>query len=85
MRTDRWRSSQHMADMARTAGTKANPVEEPQLLGLLTTQADAEVGAAHPKAMPVILTSVEAVEQWLRFPRRGPSRFKSRCPTVRSS
>jgi hypothetical protein len=59
MRTDRWRSSQHMDDMARTAGTKANPVEEPQLLGLLTTQADAEVGAAHPKAMPVILTSVE--------------------------
>jgi hypothetical protein len=27
-----------------------------------------EVGAIHPKAMPVILTSEEAVEQWLTLP-----------------
>jgi hypothetical protein len=73
-----------MDDMARTAGTKANPVEEPQLLGLLTA-GQCRSGRRKFKAMPVILTSVEAVEQWLRFPRRGPSRFKSRCPTVRSS
>jgi putative SOS response-associated peptidase YedK len=51
-------------------GTKSNPVEgEHQLFGFLTTDANAEVGAAiHPKAMPVILTSEEAVEQWLTFP-----------------
>ena len=35
-------------------GTKANPVEgEHQLFGFLTTDANAEVGAIHPKAMPV--------------------------------
>jgi putative SOS response-associated peptidase YedK len=50
-------------------GTKANPVEgEHQLFGFLTTDANAEVGAIHPKAMPVILTSAEAVEQWLTLP-----------------
>jgi putative SOS response-associated peptidase YedK len=50
-------------------GTKANPVEgEHQLFGFLTTDANAEVGAIHPKAMPVILTSTEAVEQWLTLP-----------------
>ena len=38
-------------------GTKANPVEgEHQLFGFLTTDANAEVGAIHPKAMPVIFT-----------------------------
>jgi putative SOS response-associated peptidase YedK len=50
-------------------GTKANPVEgEHQLFGFLTTNANAEVAAVHPKAMPVILTSVEAVEEWLTLP-----------------
>jgi putative SOS response-associated peptidase YedK len=50
-------------------GTKANPVEgEHQLFGFLTTDANAEVGAVHPKAMPVILTSADAVEQWLTLP-----------------
>jgi putative SOS response-associated peptidase YedK len=50
-------------------GTKANPVEgEHQLFGFLTTDAKAEVGAVHPKAMPVILTSEQDVEQWLTLP-----------------
>jgi putative SOS response-associated peptidase YedK len=52
-------------------GTKANPVEgEHQLFGFLTTNANTEVGAVHPKAMPVILTSGEAVEQWLTLPMK---------------
>jgi putative SOS response-associated peptidase YedK len=35
-------------------GTKAKPVEsEDQLFGFLTTDANAEVGVIHPKAMPV--------------------------------
>jgi len=47
-------------------GTKANPIEgEHQLFGFLTTDANAEVGAIHPKAMPVILTSTDAIERWL--------------------
>jgi putative SOS response-associated peptidase YedK len=50
-------------------GPKANPVEgEHQLFGFLTTEANAEVRPIHPKAMPVILTSEEAVEQWLTLP-----------------
>ncbi|MEL7258424.1 MAG: SOS response-associated peptidase [Pseudomonadota bacterium] len=35
------------------------------LYGFLTTDANAEVGAIHPKAMPVILTSEQDVETWL--------------------
>lgn len=50
-------------------GTKANPVEgEHQLFGFLTTNANAEVGMIHPKAMPVILTSDAEIEQWRTAP-----------------
>jgi putative SOS response-associated peptidase YedK len=50
-------------------GTKANPIEgEHQLFGFLTTDANAEVGAIHPKAMPVILTQTDQVEAWLTLP-----------------
>jgi putative SOS response-associated peptidase YedK len=50
-------------------GTKANPVEgEHQLFGFLTTDANAEVGAIHPKAMPVILTQLDQVDAWLTLP-----------------
>jgi putative SOS response-associated peptidase YedK len=50
-------------------GTKANPVEgEHQLFGFLTTDANAEVGAIHPKAMPVILTQPDQVDAWLTLP-----------------
>jgi putative SOS response-associated peptidase YedK len=50
-------------------GTKANPVEgEHQLYGFLTTDANAEVGAIHPKAMPVILTRPEEYEMGLTAP-----------------
>ncbi len=49
-----------------TRGTKANPVEgKQQLFGFLTTDANAEVGAVHPKAMPVILTTPAKIEQWM--------------------
>jgi putative SOS response-associated peptidase YedK len=52
-----------------TRGTKANPVEgEHQLFGFLTTNANAEVGAVHPKAMPVILTTPAEIEQWMTAP-----------------
>ena len=49
-----------------TRGTKANPVVgQHRLYGFLTTDANAEVGAIHPKAMPVILTRPYDVERWL--------------------
>lgn len=50
-------------------GTKTNPVEgEHTLFGFLTTDANKEVGAIHPKAMPVILTTPDQVEEWLTTP-----------------
>jgi putative SOS response-associated peptidase YedK len=38
------------------------------LFAFLTTEANAEVGAIHPKAMPVILTTPEEIERWLTAP-----------------
>ncbi|ABE40858.1 protein of unknown function DUF159 [Rhodopseudomonas palustris BisB5] len=38
------------------------------IFAFLTTEPNAEVGAIHPKAMPVILTTPEAVDVWLRAP-----------------
>ncbi len=50
-------------------GTKADPVEgEHQLYGFLTTDANAIVKPIHPKAMPVILTTAEEVDVWMRAP-----------------
>ena len=50
-------------------GTKANPVEGVhQLFGFLTTDANAEVGTIHPKAMPVILRSEAEIEIWMTAP-----------------
>ena len=34
--------------------------------GFLTTEPNAEVGAVHPKAMPVILTEPDEIDTWLR-------------------
>jgi putative SOS response-associated peptidase YedK len=34
----------------------------------LTTDANAEVGAIHPKAMPVILTTPVEIEHWMTAP-----------------
>ena len=38
------------------------------LFAFLTTEPNAEVGAIHPKAMPVILTSAAEIEQWMTAP-----------------
>jgi putative SOS response-associated peptidase YedK len=38
------------------------------LFGFLTTAPNREVGAVHPKAMPVILTEAEEIEAWLTTP-----------------
>lgn len=41
------------------------------LYAFLTTEPNAEVGAIHPKAMPVILTTSEEVETWMTAPAGG--------------
>lgn len=38
------------------------------LYAFLTTEPNAEVGPIHPKAMPVILTSQEEIDTWMRAP-----------------
>jgi putative SOS response-associated peptidase YedK len=38
------------------------------LYAFLTTEPNAEIGAIHPKAMPVILTTPEEVETWMTAP-----------------
>jgi putative SOS response-associated peptidase YedK len=50
-------------------GTKANPIEgEHKLFGFLTCEANAVVAPIHPKAMPVVLTTAEEWDVWLRAP-----------------
>jgi putative SOS response-associated peptidase YedK len=50
-------------------GTKSKPVPGPHLVyGFLTTQPNAVVAPIHPKAMPVILTSHEEYDIWMRAP-----------------
>ena len=43
-------------------------LETIDLFGFLTTDPNAEVGAVHPKAMPVILTSAADRETWMTAP-----------------
>jgi putative SOS response-associated peptidase YedK len=50
-------------------GTKAKPVPGPhEVYGFLTTSPNGIVQPIHPTAMPVILTSDEEREVWLRAP-----------------
>ncbi len=50
-------------------GPKAAPVDgEHRLYGFLTTLPNGVVAPVHPKAMPVLLTSAEEYDVWLRAP-----------------
>ncbi|KPH85972.1 SOS response-associated peptidase [Komagataeibacter intermedius] len=54
----RWTSVRKLADGETTD----------DLFGFLTTDANREVGAIHPKAMPVILTQSNELERWMTAP-----------------
>lgn len=54
----RWTSVRKLADGETTD----------DLFGFLTTDANREVGAIHPKAMPVILVQPEDMERWMTAP-----------------
>ena len=62
-------------------GSKGKPVEgEHQLFGFLTTDANAEVGAVHPKAMPVILTTPVEIEHWMTAPAEEALKLQRPLP-----
>jgi putative SOS response-associated peptidase YedK len=60
------------ADLLRTNWTSVRKVREGEvtidIFGFLTTNPNAVVGAIHPKAMPVILTTPEEVDVWMSAP-----------------
>ena len=43
-------------------------METIDVFAFLTTEPNAEVGAVHPKAMPVILTQLDEIEMWMSEP-----------------
>jgi putative SOS response-associated peptidase YedK len=50
-------------------GTKSKPIPGPHnVYGFLTTAPNAVVEPIHPKAMPVILTTDEERDVWMRAP-----------------
>jgi putative SOS response-associated peptidase YedK len=50
-------------------GPKSDPIDgEHKLYGFLTCPANGVVGTVHPKAMPVLLTTAEEYDVWLRAP-----------------
>ncbi|EJW10844.1 Uncharacterized protein DUF159 [Rhodovulum sp. PH10] len=63
---------------------KSDPVDgEHHLFGFLTTEANAEVGAVHPKAMPVILRTADEIETWMTDPTEEALKLQRPCPTAR--
>jgi putative SOS response-associated peptidase YedK len=66
-------------------GTKAKPIPGPHLVyGFLTTEPNAVVKPIHPKAMPVILTSAEEFDTWMRAPWMKQRRCSDLWPTMAS-
>jgi putative SOS response-associated peptidase YedK len=50
------------------------------LFGFLTTEPNAEVGAIHPKAMPVILRTREEIDLWMNAPVAEAMRLQRPLP-----
>jgi putative SOS response-associated peptidase YedK len=60
-------------------GTKSKPIPGPHLVyGFLTTTPNAVVEPIHPKFRPVILTTDEKRDVWMRSPRRARARSHAR-------
>ena len=58
-----------MDDLQRRPGDQVKPISGPhQVYGFLTTAPNAVVAPIHPKAMPLILTTDEERDLWMRAP-----------------
>jgi putative SOS response-associated peptidase YedK len=65
-------------------GTKSQPIPGPHLVyGFLTTAPNAIIEPIHPKAMPVILTTEEERDMWMRAPGMRRRRCNDHCRTLR--
>jgi putative SOS response-associated peptidase YedK len=51
-----------------------------ELFGFLTTEANREVGAIHPMAMPVILTQPDELDVWMNAPVEEALRLQRPLP-----
>jgi putative SOS response-associated peptidase YedK len=61
-------------------GARKGESGEHRLYAFLTTDANREVGAVHPKAMPAILTTGEEIETWLEAPVEEALRLQRPLP-----
>jgi hypothetical protein len=65
----RWLGSDPDPSPDGDRGTKSKPIPGPHsVYGFLTTSPNAAVEPIHPKAMPVILTTAEERDVWMRAP-----------------
>jgi hypothetical protein len=64
-----WKPIDIWTEFKGDRGTKSKPIPGPHLVyGFLTTAPNAIVEPIHPKAMPVILTTEEERDVWMRAP-----------------
>ena len=69
----------HVRDWTSTRKVKEGEVTA-CLCGFLIKEPNAEVRAIHPKAMPVILTTVEKMEAWMAAPASEASALQQPLP-----
>ena len=49
------------------------------IFAFLTTEPNEEVGAIHPKAMPVVLTAREEIDVWMNAPAEEALKLQAEC------